>query len=231
MSLINDALRKARREAAVRGERPDAPEVVVILSPKRTLAERPGLLLALGVALVAAVLLGGAAVWWAVRAPAAGNGGAEVPVAAGGDAAPSPVPAAVSPAPPAAEQRRREAHRAGSRPAGAVRGPRSRPPGGTGPPVPKPPVPFSSPPTPSPRPAVAAGPAPSGAREFVGEAHVGGVTLVLDYLVYRPSDPFVQINGVELHQGWEISGYTVERIQTDRVILRGPAGKVVIRSH
>ncbi len=59
---------------------------------------------------------------------------------------------------------------------------------------------------------------------------MGGTTLRLDYLVYRPSDPFAEINGVELHEGWEIEGYTVVRIQTDRVVLEGPEGKVVLRA-
>ncbi len=237
MSLINDALRKARREAAARGEHPDTPEMVVILSPRRSLAHRPGLVLALGALLVAALLLGASVAWWAmnrtVRAgSAAGSAtgagdarGEAVPASAGTPREPragsesrrEPASARTAAGAPAPTPARRAAAPPPSTPVAAGGGPSSA----AAPRPPRRPTPASA----SPRRTV-----PAASREFLGEAKVGGITLTLDYLVYRPSDPFVQINGVELHEGWEISGFTVKRIQTDRVILEGPGGRVVIRS-
>jgi hypothetical protein len=67
--------------------------------------------------------------------------------------------------------------------------------------------------------------------EFLVTAHVGRVTLELDYLVYRPDDPFAQINGQEVHVGSKIEGFVVEEITRDFVRLRDAKGSLLLRVH
>jgi hypothetical protein len=72
-------------------------------------------------------------------------------------------------------------------------------------------------------------PTPPGPREFVGVAELGDVTLTLGYLVYRTTDPFAQINGIDVQVGSIIEGFAVDEITRDRVILHDDDGRVVIR--
>ncbi len=71
----------------------------------------------------------------------------------------------------------------------------------------------------------------AGPREIVGEGTVDGVKLTLDYLVYRSKDPFAQINGVEVHVGTEVDGFTILAIGEDRIRLQGAGGPVILRVH
>jgi len=72
---------------------------------------------------------------------------------------------------------------------------------------------------------------PASPREISGEGRADGVKLVLDYLVYRATDPFAQINGVEVHVGSEVDGFTVLSIEEDRIHLQGKGGPVILRVH
>jgi hypothetical protein len=66
-------------------------------------------------------------------------------------------------------------------------------------------------------------------RVFIVEANLGYATLSLDYIVYRSEDPFAEINGIELHEGSWLDGFTVEKIERDRVMLRDNRGPLVLR--
>ncbi len=243
MSLISDALRKARRDAAARGDPGRVPEVVVVRPPTRSITERPGLVVVLAATALAVLGFGAGIVWWAL------GGGAPAPPENPGPAAAVTTTVnrdSVGPEstrPPGrvggvSHRRPLEAEPvptggpSGSELTGVAREP-VRPTVGIetahGEMTPKPGNPATV--TRSRNAVQAPRPTAAARHEFVGEGSLGKATFRLDYLAYRPDDPFVQINGIELHQGWEIAGYTVERIQTDRVILVGPAGKIVLRTH
>ncbi len=66
-------------------------------------------------------------------------------------------------------------------------------------------------------------------RVFTATARLGSVTLELDYIVYRASDPFAQINGLEVHEGSEIEGFTVVEITPSAVKLKDEMGEIVIK--
>lgn len=66
-------------------------------------------------------------------------------------------------------------------------------------------------------------------RDFVAEGRIGEVTLSLGYIVFRETDPFAEINGVTTFAGSEVSGFRVEEIHRDRVVLSNQDGPVVIR--
>lgn len=68
-------------------------------------------------------------------------------------------------------------------------------------------------------------------REFDLTARVGGITLELDYLIYRPEDPFAQINGQEVHVGSVIKGFVVKEITRDYVRLHDAKGDLLLRVH
>jgi len=68
-----------------------------------------------------------------------------------------------------------------------------------------------------------------GEREFVMEAKVGGVSLSLGYIVARSSNPFAEINGTDVWIGSEIEGFVVEAIERDRVVLRDEKGPLILR--
>jgi len=57
--------------------------------------------------------------------------------------------------------------------------------------------------------------------DAIGEARIGTVKLSLDYIVYRSDNPFAQINGEEAHIGTDVAGYIVTEITSDYVVLRG----------
>ncbi len=67
--------------------------------------------------------------------------------------------------------------------------------------------------------------------EYVGEAHIGDVTLTLDYLVYRKENPFAQINGRDVRVGAVIEDHVVETITQDSVVLSKGDTKIVLRVH
>jgi hypothetical protein len=68
-----------------------------------------------------------------------------------------------------------------------------------------------------------------GTRVFVVDADLGHVTLTLDFIAYRPNDPFAEINGLEVHVGSRIEGLTVEAIARDHVRLVDERGEVILR--
>jgi len=238
VSLVSEALRKARREAAER-KRPSRlpaplPEPA---SSGRSTRFGAGLVVGASIALAAA-LLGAAATWWVVARPSVGAEGqvaAETPVVARiqavGVAPPGPAvrgeptPTAPGlPAPPvptgapgshAAEQSRLA--EPGQRPfaeppltAGPTPRPVSNQPDPAGPPSP---------------PAVVS----SGERAFVLEADLGYARLSLGFVVARPTDPFAEVNGQEVHVGSVVDGFTVEEITDRGVTLRDARGPLELK--
>jgi hypothetical protein len=69
---------------------------------------------------------------------------------------------------------------------------------------------------------------PGGERVFHVEADVGYASLVVDYIVDRPSDPFARINGLDVRVGGTIEGFTVEEITSTAVRLRDARGPLVL---
>ena len=69
----------------------------------------------------------------------------------------------------------------------------------------------------------------SGERVFVLDADLGYASLSLDYIVFRPVDPYAEINGLEVHEGWRVEGFVVEKIERDRVRLRDDSGPLTLR--
>ncbi len=59
-------------------------------------------------------------------------------------------------------------------------------------------------------------------RVYVLDADLGNVTLSLGYIVARTTNPFAEINGVEVFVGSEIEGFVVEE---DRVRPGRPPGR------
>jgi hypothetical protein len=68
-----------------------------------------------------------------------------------------------------------------------------------------------------------------GARIYVLDADLGTTTLSLGYIVAREQNPFAEINGRDVYLGSEIEGFTVEAIEADRVVLRNQDGELVLR--
>ncbi|MEJ2581638.1 MAG: hypothetical protein P8127_08370 [Acidobacteriota bacterium] len=69
-----------------------------------------------------------------------------------------------------------------------------------------------------------------GERIFVMEADVGYATLSLGFIIARPDNPFAEINDIEVFVGDEISGFAVEAIEADRVVLRDDNGVLVLQT-
>jgi hypothetical protein len=70
---------------------------------------------------------------------------------------------------------------------------------------------------------------PTGERIFILDADLGTTSLSLGYIVFRPVRPFAEINGVEVYEGSEVEGFTVEKIEADKVTLRDADGPLVLR--
>lgn len=66
-------------------------------------------------------------------------------------------------------------------------------------------------------------------RVFILDADLGYATLSLGYIVARPVNPFAEINGAEVFIGSEVEGFRVEKIEADRVVLRDEKGELVLR--
>ena len=230
MSLIGDALRKTRQEAAER----EVDRKGVLYSAK--IANPParsnlGLGLVMGAVIaVAATVAGGSAAWWLLS-----RGEPTQPEATGS-------------ASPAAEQVVGTQTRALESP--------HPPPSGSDTPNTAPLDPVSTTearPTksgseePAAQPTVAAKTAArpplettefdggfigveDGADVYVLEANLGRVQLSLDYIIFRTDDPFAEINGIELHLGGVIEGYRVKAIERDRVHLSDGRKDIVLRT-
>ena len=66
-------------------------------------------------------------------------------------------------------------------------------------------------------------------RIFVLDADLGYATLSLGYIVARPVNPFAEINGIEVFVGSEVEGFRVEKIEADRVVLKDEKGELVLQ--
>ena len=68
-----------------------------------------------------------------------------------------------------------------------------------------------------------------GDEVYILDADLGSVRLSLDFIVFRTDDPFAEINGVELHLGGVIEGYRVKAIEKDRIRLSNGYRSIVLR--
>jgi hypothetical protein len=243
MSLISEALRKARQEAADRGDQDRGhgpPPTIIRLRPSSPLGF--GLVVGASIALAAA-LVGAGAVWWALRAPvesvatdAPGEGeqpastdsapleaavvvapedeGSADPVAASGTAATT---ARSDPAPAAAPN-----PNVAEDSLSAEHGTPSESEQGRGQ---SQDLPIRDGAQTSVMPAAGQ----DQERVFIVEADLGYAFLSLDFIVFRSEDPFAEINGTEVHEGSWLDGFTVEEIERDRVLLRDARGPLVLR--
>ncbi len=243
MSLVGDALRKARQEAALRDARqlgayPGPPLARPIRRSRLGLGLLVGLLAGAAVAIAS-----GAAVWWVVgrsstpteaAAQAAQTAVPALPGAHADDAssteattnAPAPVAAAGPHTEPGAEAGV-SVPAAAPPPAIPSRMDQQQPSTATEPEAPRREAPVAPPPRPTPTKASRDW---TGTREFVLDADVGGIHLSLGYIVFRETDPFAEINGEEVHVGSQVAGLTVVSIEADRVTLRGLDRTVVLRT-
>lgn len=236
MSLINEALRKARLEEAEREAREKGLERPVVAGYwKRRRQLGLGLMIGAAAAFGAA-MVGGAVMWWLLVGPEQIPPGQTEPamavpvpggVSAGAVGDPEP-PNAESPDPVAfAEPEGSQPPDQDSKPPGLLpveSAATSTTSGGGG-------VPEASPggglePAPS---VAAATPEPeSGSGASVGQVEVDGVTLTLDYLVYRSENPFAQINGRDVRVGAVIEGWIVTGITADAVVLERNTREIVL---
>ena len=261
MSLISEALRKAKQEAAERGEPQRGMVVrttVMMPSPRRGLGRGAAL------AAVAAALAAGALATWLLTRPGRDAGTKPQEVAAAGhdvargaappgpnvvaphappaETAPAAAPAPTVSAPsaptlivaPAASARAKAPSApppAISAPAAFATGSPDRAPAREGEPGP------AKPTAPAPRAATEAAAAPparerqAAERSFVATADLGGVKLTLDYIAFRSSGAFAGINGEKVSVGTVIEGVLVEEIGTDYVRLRDRRGPFYLRTH
>lgn len=232
MSLINDALRKARQEAADREAKERGLETPVVAGYWKR-GGRLGVGLILGAVIaVGAAMIGGAMVWWALteRAERAAIGlpddnlpddaviSESRPDSSDGATSMEALPDSGSPAVVPARAPEDKGERS-LRPEDEAAGRTDRQ-GGEGALEESDSKPVASP-TPQ-TPALEEG-------EFVGEAKVGDVTLTLDYLVYRKENPFAQINGNDLRVGGVVEDFVVKRITVDSVELAKGETTIVIR--
>jgi hypothetical protein len=223
VSLINEALRKARQAASEH----DAKQAEDVFRPRKAYpSRRSGGGGWLGTAMIAAAaaVIGASAAWWffgdsqSTRAETtiaeARLLDTEVPVTT-----PAPSPATIDQ--PSAVDAAEES---------AVEVPTPRPPQLTdrSPELEAAAEPVVTEPTPSETTAVVTASA-TGEREFVMEAELGDVVLSLGFIVARANNPFAEINGIEVYVGTEIEGFVVEAIEADRVTLRDDEGLLILR--
>ncbi len=253
MSLISEALRKARAEAAEReGRRQGVPRALA-LPPKRS---RSGLRVALIAAIaLGAALAGGGIAWWALASHRAATRAAGGATARGTPAPGLAAAAGVADAGPEAAPRSSPPQQAllpigdvsgaaGPSPAAApVKAPRERivsPAPSSGEPPRATPAPRPTQGTPGAEEGRESKPSPSAAaversahqereRSFAIDADLGYAKLHLDYIVYRRGSPFAGINGGQVFVGSVIDGFTIEEIAEDSVRLRDSRGTVVLR--
>jgi len=229
MSLIGDALRKTRQEAAEReSERKGVLFSAKIANPHTS--SNLGLGLALGAAIaIAATVAGGSAAWWllsrgeATQPEATDNPPTAVAMVNGTDrpSLGSPLPSSTGSDLP------------NNAPPYVAPDPESTTELGSEEPAAQPTVAVKT-----------ATRATSETTEFDGgfigvedgadvyvlEANLGRVQLSLDYIIFRTDDPFAEINGIELHLGGVIEGYRVKVIERDRVHLSNGRNDIVLRT-
>ena len=235
MSLINDALRKARKAASEReAERPAVPFQGALIRPPTRSRDGVGATLMILVALAAASLGAGAA-WWLLgrggtdpaareeivteAAVATEGRAADIEEQAGpGDSMPSAsssagadsreIPASLPDQRSAVDTTEAESTAARTpRPATEVAGLEANQAGRA-----------AEPPRKS-----------DHERIFVVDADLGYATLSLGYIVFRTNNPFAEINDIDVHVGTEVGGFVVEAIEVDRVLLRDDRGTLTLR--
>jgi len=223
VSLINEALRKARQAASEH----DAKQAEDVFRPRKAYPSRRssgrGWPMTAMIA-VAAAVVGASAAWWffgdrqttpiEATIAEAPRSDAEVPVTT---PVPSPAVFDQSSAADAAEE-------------SAVEVPTPRPPQLTDrSPEPRADAePIVVEPLPS-ETAAAVTTSATGEREYIMEAELGDLVLSLGFIVARSNNPFAEINGIEVSVGSEIEGFVVEAIEADRVVLRDGDGPLVLR--
>jgi hypothetical protein len=225
VSLVSDALRKARQEAAAEQQQmqPGVVYTGAIAGYSGRSRMLTGLVLVATIA-VAAAFGGGVVVWWilgrsASPDPPTTTTESTAPVLAAAEV-PEQQPAAAEPEPDAEVPD----HQEPSAPLALAPAPdASR---------------RSSPaeaevlPTSDTAPAAAESSDPSQEpqeRVHVVEADLGYATLSLGFLVYRSSDPYAEINGTEVHEGQHIEGFLLEKVEQDQVRLRDDHGPLILK--
>jgi cytoskeletal protein RodZ len=89
--------------------------------------------------------------------------------------------------------------------------------------------PAASPPaTPRPEAAPSAAPPPEEGKEYVRSAELPAGRLVLSGIAYSETQPVAVLNGRIVGPGEIIAGFTVVKIQPDRVLLRGAGVNIVL---
>ncbi|HEY7214221.1 MAG TPA: hypothetical protein VIC28_06295 [Thermoanaerobaculia bacterium] len=250
MSLISEALKKARQEAARQdAQRPRSPYAV---GAAESTERRPGLVAVLagvGVGCLAAGLIL-AAVWAAGWGPFARPAKPVEQAAATAPASPPPVqpasePAAVPPAmieesapPQPVEESRPPVGEA--RPAAPADPPAARPVPAPPPPaaaeedraaaaIPSAPPPAAPAPAPPVRPAPPAGAGLVDGQTYVGEVPVpGGGMVKLNGIVFSQDQPVAMLDGRVMAPGEIIQGFTVAAIEAGRVKLQGYGATVFV---
>lgn len=234
MSLVTEALRKARQEAAAKeAARRGKPVSIRAARPPRGTLVAPRLLAVAALALGAA-LAGAGVVWWIQERGAGGAGPVAPPPATtaspGLSATSQPVADAATPT-----------LGPGAR-IGTATPPRELITAGAGltqaPPPLETPVPATgaagsnAQPGPGSRPESTPAPAQAPTRErvFVLDADLGRVKLHLDFLVYKPSAPFASINGRQVVPGSIVDGLVVDEIGRDFVRLADGHGTIVLKT-
>jgi len=230
VSLIGDALRKARKEAAERetDRRGVLFSAKINDSPSRS---NLGLGLALGAVIaVVATVAGGGMVWWLLGRDQPQESARHSTVSTTDTATVSAIPTQI-PSSGAAEPE--DSPRSS---VAAVPTPSAEP-VGSGPNTPRG--------GPQPEPTIAPTPVAAAVEDeagegfigiedgdevFVMEADLGRVRLSLDYIVFRNDDPFAEINGIELHLGGVVDGFRVKAIERDRVRLSDGRRSIVLRA-
>ena len=226
MSLINEALKRARveaarRDAAAKGVPPEA--LPVYVPPRRRSWRAPVAGFAAGLAVVAAAL----GVFWMVRRPVP----AEAAPATQANVAPS-APAATASAVPLSA-----APASAAPPAAASPPPPPPPPAAVPPPAAPSPEPVAEPPPAPPPPALPPPPAPpspavgaaDGVPIYMREASLAGTAVKVDFIVWSESRPFAQINGQLLSAGQSVDGYMLLRVERERVELEGGGQRFWLR--
>ena len=236
MSLINDALRKARQAAAEHDARPpDGPFQARKAYPSRSPTRRTGVVLVVLVA-IAAGLLGAALAWWLTidrqSQPMTGGPSQQRKVEA--------EPIATTPDDPVDTDDRDVAHQTA-----LSNGQELEPgenhqqpaPANTSEELAEPsaattisaPVITQALPTSTQRPGPIGGGESGEGRVFILDADLGYATLNLGFIVARSTNPFAEINGREVRIGSEIEGFVVEAIEADQVTLRDDKGTLILR--
>lgn len=230
MSLIHEALRKARREASHQ----DDPGVVFpggLTGRGRQSGLRVGVILGIATTVFAGAIIGGG-LWWTFRttpdeavesaepagvesaqslASAAAAPQSPDVVATGSPADPTSDPGPTDDSDGLSDKRSEDADHAGAQPGTAtsqdadaeIEEPRAAP--------------------------ATQSATASGEREFMVDADLGYASLSLDYIMVSPTESFAQINGLEVRVGGVIEGFTVEEITEDLVKMRDDRGPLVLR--